>query len=455
MRLKSMSIPITTIIPLVILLPVIISTPTITKTTLNEVLRTPSPPQQYSKNGMYRRQDDSQSTQDQQPTTTEAAIEDVETITVTITPITTIYEDEQPTETVTKTYKLTPATTPIPLADKMGLIMPNPWSHLYTGLNYSFGFVDPVPRPAPTAGGWIRVVQPLLVFPNYTVAVFPSVGTDDPTSVQAVPVGSDGLCGATADNYAPSWPFMFPEHGWYMFVINQTYMQVNVTSNNQCTFPLLQQESFFATQTFSIGQAPTYTPGPVSPSSAYTVFADVSTHTPSDLPIDKHHASKGEKLAIGLGIVGAILGIAIIIAVMWFIKKKRIMEREALAFSRLSQKDKEAFLRENPNSFLNPNHPRYTARNGFNGNGPPAPPGTMAYAMWWSQQMWNNQMGHTYNPAWGGAAQYNPTPQMAQMQAGLSQSGYTGIHGQGTYGNTFPITNGGYGNRNGLYQYGR
>ncbi|WWC72707.1 uncharacterized protein I206_106671 [Kwoniella pini CBS 10737] len=412
--------------------------------TLNDILPLPTT--------FHRRQDDNQpiSESSDEPTPTE---DEVETITVTITPITTVYPDEQPTETetITKSYKLTPANTPMPLADKMGMIMPNPWSHLYTGLNYSFGFVDPVPRPAPTAGGWLRVVQPLLVFPNYTVAVFPNVGTQDPTSVQAVPVGSDGLCGATAENYAVAWPFIFLEHGWYMFVVNQTYMQVNVTSNNQCAFPILQQESFFSTQTFSIGPAPTYSPGPKSPSSAYTVFAEVSTHTPSDLPIDPHSASKGEKLAIALGVTGAILGIAIIIAVMWFIRKKRIMEREALAFSRLSQKDQEAFLRENPDSFLNPNHPRYTAKTTYtNQTGPPAPPGTMAYAIWWSQQMWNNQFNQ--NPHnWG--QQYTPAPQMGQM-APINQS-WNG--GQSMYNpvNQSFMGRGGYGENRAIYQYER
>ena len=73
------------------------------------------------------------------------------------------------------------AKTPIPLAATMGLVMPNPWSKLYAGesmllppqlivgVTYEFGFVDAVEKPAPTIGGWLRLVQPLLVFPNYTV----------------------------------------------------------------------------------------------------------------------------------------------------------------------------------------------------------------------------------------------------------------------------------------------
>lgn len=37
------------------------------------------------------------------------------------------------------------------------------------GLNYSLGFVDVVPRPAPTVGGWLRQIQPLLMLPNNRV----------------------------------------------------------------------------------------------------------------------------------------------------------------------------------------------------------------------------------------------------------------------------------------------
>ena len=45
--------------------------------------------------------------------------------------------------------------------------MPKP--KLRAGVNYTFGFVDAVARPAPTIGGWLRHVQPVLVFPNYSV----------------------------------------------------------------------------------------------------------------------------------------------------------------------------------------------------------------------------------------------------------------------------------------------
>jgi hypothetical protein len=43
-------------------------------------------------------------------------------------------------------------------------------SWLIVGLNYSIGFVDVVPKPAPTVGGWLRQIQPLLMLPNNRVS---------------------------------------------------------------------------------------------------------------------------------------------------------------------------------------------------------------------------------------------------------------------------------------------
>lgn len=162
----------------------------------------------------------------------------------TLTPATTVQdvqEDATSTASSTASYRLETATKPIPLAATIGLIMPDPWQSIYvgkicyhpraghvmelcsdlmtTGENYSFGFVDAVPRPAPTIGGWLRQVQPLLIMPDYKVGlrataltkcrhhneqgtradhqvdIFPSTGTADPESAAAVPFGSDGLCG--------------------------------------------------------------------------------------------------------------------------------------------------------------------------------------------------------------------------------------------------------------------
>lgn len=98
-------------------------------------------------------------------------------------------ETEQPpiTGSSTTTSELATATTPVPLAATIGVIMPNPWQKIYVGqpevlrydfadyddvpgLNYTFGFVDAVARPAPTIGGRLRQVRPLLIFPDYKVS---------------------------------------------------------------------------------------------------------------------------------------------------------------------------------------------------------------------------------------------------------------------------------------------
>ncbi|WVQ86122.1 hypothetical protein IAT38_008290 [Cryptococcus sp. DSM 104549] len=345
------------------------------------------------------------------PTSTQEVV--VSTITVWVTP-------DETGSVATTTHKLETATGPIPLAATLGLIMPNPWQSLYTELNYTFGFIDAVPRPAPTYGGWLREVQPLLILPNHTIDILPASGTDDPTSSDAVPVGSDGLCGATVENYAVGYPFRFEDPGWYMFVVNQTYMQANVTSRNQCTHPILQQKSFFSTHTFSIAPRPTTAPGPVSPASAYTVWAAVTTSTPGSLPIDLQPATDKEKLYIAIGAAGGALGLAVIVAVMWWVRKRQKMKSEVLAFSRLSPADQEAFLCDNPDSFLNPNHPRYTAKNGVYPQSPPAPPGTVAYALWYSQHMWNSQVMQRQYPS--GWSQYGQPPTMGTAGTTPSQS---------------------------------
>ncbi|WVQ70797.1 hypothetical protein IAR50_000319 [Cryptococcus sp. DSM 104548] len=344
---------------------------------------------------------------------TQHAREDTSTQTLAATATTLDSEDTTTSGsgvvTITESYSLLTASTPIALAATMGLIMPNPWQSLYTDLEYSFGFVDAVSQPAPTYGGWIRQVTPLMILYNYTVDVFTSSGTDDPTSVDAIPVGSDGLCGATIDKSPVAYSFKFDEPGWYMFVVNQTYMQANVTSNNQCTHPILQQDSFFAIQTFSISPRPTWSPGPVAPTSGYTVWAAVTTSTPGALPYDEQPTSKSQKLGVALGATGAAVAVAIMVAVLWWVRKKRKMESEVLAFSRLTPQAQEEFLRDNPTSFLNPNHPRY-ARNKTYG-GAPAPPGTIAHGLWYSQQLWNQQVMQRSHPAWaGGSGWGNPQP---------------------------------------------
>jgi len=70
--------------------------------------------------------------------------------------------------------------------------------------------VDAVPRPAPTVGGWLRQIQPLLMLPDHKVRcwlshdaeqadhqvdIFPSSGTTEVDDELAILPGSDGLCG--------------------------------------------------------------------------------------------------------------------------------------------------------------------------------------------------------------------------------------------------------------------
>ncbi|CAD6578254.1 MAG: hypothetical protein TREMPRED_002141 [Tremellales sp. Tagirdzhanova-0007] len=297
--------------------------------------------------------------------------------TIAPTPIQTgVSSGDSSSTTTTPSGGLVPATKPIPLAATIGLIMPNPYQSLFAGLNYTFGFVDAVARPAPTIGGWLRQVQPLLIFPDYTVNVFSSSGASDPQEAGAVPEGSGGLCGATVEDSPVSYPFVFQTSGWYMFVVNQTFIQPTVMS-------------FFAWQTLSIAPLPTVSPHPASPTAAYTVFAAVVTSMPTTLPINTQPTNAKEKLGVGLGVTGGIFGLLMIVVVVYWVKRKHRMEQETLAFTRLSREDRAAFLAENPRSWLNP--ARSDRRTYASPMNPPAPPGTLAYANWYWRQLANAQ----------------------------------------------------------------
>lgn len=39
----------------------------------------------------------------------------------------------------------------------------------HSGLDYTFGWVEPGPRPGAYAGGWLRTIEPMLIMPNLTV----------------------------------------------------------------------------------------------------------------------------------------------------------------------------------------------------------------------------------------------------------------------------------------------
>ncbi|RSH87029.1 hypothetical protein EHS25_003517 [Saitozyma podzolica] len=216
------------------------------------------------------------------------------TTTSTIAEITTEYLPVKSAETTSTPPPTTSALPPltavstVPIPATIGLVMPDPYQSAYVGLNYTFGFVDAVSRPAPTYGGWIRAVQPLLVFPDYTVNVFPRAGP----RTRRAPLRYRTAAGGCA--------------------------------------------------------------GPADPTSAYTLFAAVSTDTPGSLPIDPEPTSDKQKLAVGLGVAGGVIALVLMGVTMLFVRKKRRMEAEALAFARLKPDEQAAFLAENPQSWLNP-----------------------------------------------------------------------------------------------------
>lgn len=128
-----------------------------------------------------------------------------------------------------------------------------------------------------------------------------------------------------------------------MFVINQTYSKPTIVSDasvrhfgadpvaqvdRKCQEPLVSVASFFATQTVSIAAQPTETSGPVSPKSAYTVFAAVSTKLPSNLPLEQRAATRSESLIIGLSVFGALLAVVSVGLWLYWVRKKRKMEAE-------------------------------------------------------------------------------------------------------------------------------
>lgn len=132
--------------------------------------------------------------------------------------------------------------------------------------------------------------------------------------------------------------------------------------------------------------------------------------------------------------------------VVWWVRKKHKMEREVsesfeaghghspqtLAFSRLSESDKAAFLAENPEHFLNPAQPSKQRHWSFdNKEGPPAPPGTMAFAQWYMAQMREGQMN---NWRWGSGRftnEWRSVDMSGQQGAPYGYQGASGIAAQG------------------------
>lgn len=149
----------------------------------------------------------------------------------------------------------------------------------------------------------------------------------------------------TAENYAISYPFVFENPGWYMFILNQTLFKPTVVStslprsqtqtasdpqsdDHTCQAPIISQDTFFATQSFSVGPAPTENLTGWATQSAYTVFADVSAETPGTLPIDPQAMTPHERVAVGLGVTAGILAAIGVIVTIWWLRRKRRHEAE-------------------------------------------------------------------------------------------------------------------------------
>ena len=129
-----------------------------------------------------------------------------------------------------------------------------------------------------------------------------------------------------------------------MFILNQTFSKPTVVSNfrardpqkpadtqsndHTCQAPILSQDTFFATQSFSVGPSPTANLTGYATQAAYTVFADVSTETPGNLPIDPQAMTSHEKVAVGLGVTAGILAAIGVVATIWWLRRKRRFEAE-------------------------------------------------------------------------------------------------------------------------------
>lgn len=181
-----------------------------------------------------------------------------------------------------------------------------------------------------------------------------------------------------------------------------------------------------------------------APDRPNTVFADVTWQTAGALPYDPKPASGADKLALGLGVTGAIVAVVAVAAMIWWARRRRKYEAEVsmslrkvtdhqlLAFNRLPTADKASFLEDNPDSWLNPARQRARFIPGRSADvGPPAPPGTMAYAQWyWSQVRRQQQQGGQQYQGYGPVGFQQSIPQQDPMTSGFGQPIMSSMPGQ-------------------------
>ncbi|KAI5450753.1 hypothetical protein NCC49_002761 [Naganishia albida] len=272
--------------------------------------------------------------------------------------------------------------------------MPNLGSNVYTGVEYRMGYVDP--GPVPRMDGVLRVVTPLMTFPNSSTYVFPEVGTinADPELHQE----TVGWCSVNLAAPPYTFPLRFEKSGWHQFVINTTWGRPTITGDypsTNCSLPINQQYTFFGTKAFSVAPSPT-TGGLIKAAPAFTVWTDLTWKTPAPLPLDAHKDSKEQKIIVGLSIAGVFVAIGTIVAIMWLIRRRRKAARELLAISRLPPRDQAELLNRPlpvlPVKTLNGNAGMHYAR--------PVPPTTNAYQFHpvgqWHDQAMRRDAHHPY-----------------------------------------------------------
>lgn len=127
-----------------------------------------------------------------------------------------------------------------------------------------------------------------------------------------------------------------------MLILNQTFLQPSIVrprpvkrspqSDHTCRNPIVSQDTFFATQSFSVAPRPTDNLNGFAVPLAYTVFADVSKQMPGELPIDPQATTPHERLAVGLGVTAGIIGLVGIFATVLWLRKQRRRKAEVSDF---------------------------------------------------------------------------------------------------------------------------